>query len=133
VHLSLDPPTADELKRLYDGTGWGDRPVAVFAAALAGSWIVCTARDEAGTVLGVGRLIGDGALHAFVTELIVTEPARGNGIGARILARLVAESRARGVEDVQLFAARGRADFYRRHGFVARPDDGPGMELAPPG
>jgi GNAT superfamily N-acetyltransferase len=131
VHLSIEPPTARELKDLYDGTGWGDRPVEVFAAALSGSWVVCTARDTDGTVLGVGRLIGDGALHAFVTELIVALEARGQGIGAHILARLVAESRARGVEDVQLFAARGRTEFYRRNGFVPRPDDGPGMELAP--
>jgi hypothetical protein len=31
---------------------------------------------------------------------------------------------------VQLFSARGKRDFYERLGFVARPDDGPGMELS---
>ena len=77
----------------------------------------------------MGRLISDGALHAFVTELIVDEGARNAGVGARILARLVAESRARGVEDVQLFAADGRTAFYERNGFTARPASGPGMDV----
>ena len=81
----------------------------------------------------MGRLISDGALHAFVTELIVDEQARNTGLGARILARLVAESRARGVEDVQLFAAEGRAAFYERNGFAARPASAPGMDVLPVG
>jgi GNAT superfamily N-acetyltransferase len=130
VHLTLDPPTAAELQRLYVQTGWGDHPAATFEAALAGSWVVCTARDDDGAAVGIGRLIGDGALHAFVTELIVLDTLRGQGIGASILTRLVAEARARGVQDVQLFAAQGRTEFYRRHGFVPRPADAPGMGLA---
>lgn len=76
----------------------------------------------------MGRLISDGALHAFVTEMIVTEQARGAGIGAEILARLVDEARRLGIDDVQLFAARGRAAFYERHGFERRPESGPGMD-----
>lgn len=130
MDLSLTPPTAAQFKALYDQTGWADRPLEAFERALAGSWLVCAARDEAGDVVGMGRLLGDGALHAFVTELIVREDARGAGIGARILDTLVAAARERGVDDVQLFAARGRAAFYERHGFERRPHDGPGMDLA---
>jgi GNAT superfamily N-acetyltransferase len=91
---------------------------------------VCAARDEAGRLVGIGRLISDGALHAFVTEMIAVPAARGAGVGGEIIDRLVAESRRRGVDDVQLFAARGRAEFYERHGFVRRPTDGPGMDLS---
>ena len=90
---------------------------------------MCVARDNLGAMVGLGRLISDGALHAFVAEMIVTEAERGSGIGAEILSRLVAEARRRGVEDVQLFAARGRAGFYERNGFVARPGDRPGMDV----
>jgi GNAT superfamily N-acetyltransferase len=133
VDLTLLPPTPQEFKHLYDQTGWGEVDLARFATALAGTWIVCCARDETGALVGMGRLLGDGALHAFVTELIVDEPARNAGLGARILACLVAESRARGVEDVQLFAADGRSAFYQRNGFVARPVGSPGMDVLPVG
>ncbi|MGN6409413.1 MAG: GNAT family N-acetyltransferase [Curtobacterium sp.] len=129
MDYSFSAPTAMEFKALYDETGWADWTLDHFERALSGSWVVCTVRDDAGRLIGMGRLISDGALHAFVTEMIVTEQARGAGIGAEVLARLVDEARRRGVNDVQLFAANGRAAFYERHGFERRPDGGPGMDV----
>lgn len=130
MEYSFALPTATEFKALYDETGWADWDVDRFESALSGSWVVCAARDDDGRLVGMGRLISDGALHAFVTEMIVTEGARGAGVGGQVLARLVDEARRRGVDDVQLFAARGRAAFYERHGFERRPDSGPGMDVA---
>ncbi|MEV8241404.1 GNAT family N-acetyltransferase [Microbacterium testaceum] len=130
MRYSLEAPTAAEFAALYAETGWGEWPLDTFERALSGSWAVCAARADDGALVGVGRLISDGALHAFVTEMIVAAGARGGGVGAEILRRLVAEARRRGVHDVQLFAARGRAAFYERNGFVPRPADGPGMDLA---
>ena len=128
--LTLTPPSAAEFKALYDQTGWAEFPEATFADALAGSWVVCTARDENGTLLGMGRLISDGVLHAFVTEMLVADRSRGQGTGARILEEFVRASKARGVEDIQLFAAQDRAAFYERNGFRRRPDRAPGMDIA---
>lgn len=130
MQFSIATPTAAEFAALYLETGWGEWPLETFERALAGSWVVCVARDDDNRLVGLGRLISDGALHAFVTEMIVSERARGAGIGAEIVRRLVAEAHLRGVGDVQLFAARGRAAFYERNGFVRRPDDAPGMEWA---
>lgn len=130
MELSLVPPSAEEFKHLYDETGWGDFPLDTFASALAGSWIVCAARDSDGAVIGMGRLISDGALHAFVTEMLVSRSARGAGIGSRILRMLVDAASERGVDDVQLFAAHDRAEFYERHGFRRRPSTAPGMDLS---
>lgn len=95
--LSLSPPSAAEFTALYDETGWADFPLSKFESALAGSWIVSTARDSD---------------------------------GARILETLIAEAKARGVNDIQLFAARGRTGFSERNGFIRRPADGPGMDLS---
>ncbi len=130
MRYSFEPPTTTEFATLYAETGWGEWPPDTLERALAGSWVVCAARDDNGALVGMGRLISDGALHAFVTEMIVARAARGAGVGAEILRRLVAEAHRRGVRDVQLFAARGRAGFYERNGFVRRPPEGPGMDLA---
>lgn len=129
MNITLTAPSAEEFKALYDETGWGDFPLEKFETALSGTWIVCTARDAEGAVIGMGRLIGDGALHAFVTEMLVTRRVRGSGVGARILDMLVTAAREHGVDDVQLFAARDRAGFYERNGFSRRPVDAPGMDL----
>jgi hypothetical protein len=32
------------------------------------------------------------------------------------------------IRDIQLFCARGQRAFYEKRGFVARPDDAPGMQ-----
>lgn len=130
MQFAFAPPSAAEFRSLYDPTGWGQWDTERFERALAGSWLVCTVRDDVGRLVGMGRVISDGALHAFVTEMIVAEAAWGSGLGGEILRRLVEESRRRGVDDVQLFAARGRAGFYERNGFRRRPDDAPGMEAS---
>lgn len=124
------PPTVAEFAALRASTGWGPVSADQLERGLAGSWLVATARDEDGTAVGVGRLVSDGGLHALVTELIVAEHLRGRGIGAELLAMLVRAARKAGVAGVHLFAAEGRAPFYERHGFVARPASAPGMDLA---
>jgi hypothetical protein len=36
-----------------------------------------------------------------------------------------------GITDIQLFSAKGKSRFYEKHGFVARPSEGPGMQFCP--
>lgn len=133
MQISLTPPTPAEFSELFATTGWGSIDDATAARALEGSWIVCTARDENGVLHGVGRVISDGAMHAYVNEMMVRPGSRGQGIGSEIVSSLVAEVHRRGVGWIQLFAAEGRAPFYSRHGFAARPTTAPGMELNPHG
>jgi GNAT superfamily N-acetyltransferase len=128
VTYSFDVPRPEEFKALYDGTGWGENSLDVFERALHGSWLVASARQR-DTLIGMGRVISDGVLHAFVTEMIVHESMRGLGVGAELLRRIVERTVERGITDIQLFAAAGRQRFYERNGFVARPGNAPGMQL----
>lgn len=135
--LRHEAPKASDFKVLYDSTGWGspDRDVQDYARALAGSWrvVAAYASDAAGQprLVGVARLISDGVLHAYVNEMIVHPDAQGQGLGSRLLKELLALCHAAGITDIQLFSARGKRGFYERHGFVARPDEGPGMQYLP--
>ncbi len=63
--------------------------------------------------------------------MIVLPEAQGRGIGREILRRLLARCAAAGISDIQLFAARGKADFYAAQGFAVRPADAPGMQYRP--
>ncbi len=116
---------------LFESTGWNEGyqlSAERLYEAIRHSWFsVCA--YEADRLVGFGRVILDGVLHALIVDLIVRPDDQGHGIGGRILNELVARCQSHGVRDVQLFCAKGKVNFYAQHGFVDRPSDAPGMEL----
>jgi len=124
-------PSRTEYFKLFESTGWNEEyrlgEDELFAATRQ-SWCVVSAYDGE-QLVGFGRVMSDGTLHALIVDLIVLPSYQHRGIGRDILNRLVDRCRSDGIRDVQLFCARGKADFYRRCGFVERPADAPGMEL----
>lgn len=125
-------PTAEEFKALYDTTGWGSttRSPSYYQGALRGSWFTCSAYHS-GKLIGFARVISDGCLHAFITEMIVAPELQRKGIGSVLLSTALQACKSAGITDIQLFSAKGKSKFYERHGFVARPSDGPGMQFVP--
>jgi GNAT superfamily N-acetyltransferase len=81
--------------------------------------------------VGFARVISDGHLHAFITEMIVRPEFQGKGIGTALLSSVLEACLSAGITDIQLFSARGKSSFYEQHGFVARPTEGPGMQFVP--
>lgn len=130
IHYTGSLPSPDSFYALFQTTGWNDQyqlTAAELAKALQASWFVVCAYDGENLV-GFGRLMSDGVLHAMIYEMIVTPVYQGQGIGTQILHQLLARCQAAGVRDIQLFCARGKRPFYEKNGFVARPDDAPGMQ-----
>ena len=132
IRYTAAQPGAAAFQALYDTTGWTPqpRPVEVFEAALAGSWATCAAY-AGDQLVGFGRVISDGMLHAYLNEMIVAPDHQGLGIGRGILDRLVAHCLDHGVTDIQLFCAEGKEAFYRKGGFVPRGPGRPGMQYLP--
>jgi GNAT superfamily N-acetyltransferase len=131
IEYLAETPTADEFERLFRLSGWSeamDIPADRLAETLPYAWYSVCAR-RGGEIVGTGMVLGDGVLHALIVDVIVTPDMRGRGIGTEIMNRLIAHCRKERVLQVQLFSARGKRGFYEKLGFVARPDDGPGMEL----
>ena len=134
IEYRAELPTAAEFERLFRSSGWTeamDIPADRLAETLPHAWYSVCAR-RGGEIAGTGMVLGDGVLHALIVDVIVTPELRGLGIGTEIMQRLIARCREAQVFSVQLFSARGARGFYERLGFVARPDDGPGMELSVP-
>ena len=123
-------PEREKFWRLFQTTGWNDKyqlSPEELVQALQASWYVLSVFDDE-QLVGFGRLVSDGVLHAVIYELIVLPEYQGQGIGGKILEKLVEKCKESGVRDIQLFCARGKHEFYKKRGFVARPEDAPGMQ-----
>jgi len=83
--------------------------------------------------VGMGRIVGDGAVICYIQDLIVIPGYQRFGIGGNILDKLVKYVESITMEETEmmlgLMCAKGREGFYTKHGFTARPTEnlGPGM------
>ena len=130
IEIRSEIPATDQFWDLFQTTGWNEKyglSSDELMQALHSSWYVLSAY-EAKKLVGLGRLVSDGVLHAMVYELIVLPEYQGQGIGGQILEKLVKKCKDSGIRDIQLFCAVGKREFYEKRGFVARPDDAPGMQ-----
>jgi GNAT superfamily N-acetyltransferase len=132
IEFREDRPDRGRYLALFETTGWNEAYRAdgdELAEAVGKSWYAVAAYEE-DDLVGFGRIVSDGVLYAMIYDMIVRPSHQGRGIGTAILDRLVARCRKAGVREIQLFSARGKADFYRRRGFMERQLDGPGMRMA---
>lgn len=123
-------PGPEDFWKLFATTGWNDEyrlSAEALYAAITNSWhVISVYRDD--HLVGFGRVVSDGLLHAMIYDLIVDPEFQSVGIGAEVLKRLVESCKAANIRDIQLFSARGKREFYEKRGFRARADDSPGME-----
>lgn len=84
-------------------------------------------------VVGMGRMVGDGAVICYIQDLVVHPSYQRLGVGEGIMNKLVAYAESLRLPDTELMlclmCAKGRESFYTKYGFIPRPTDnlGPGM------
>jgi GNAT superfamily N-acetyltransferase len=130
IEYRAEIPDPQQFAALFETTGWNatyQATPAELTDMLAHTWYMLAAYDGA-RLVGFGRVVSDLVLHAMIYDMIVLPAYQGQGIGGEILDRLVEKCRQAGIRDIQLFCARGKRAFYENRGFVARPDDAPGMQ-----
>ena len=123
-------PPAKQFWDLFATTGWNEKYKATadeLAAANARSWYLISAYDG-DLLVGFGRVLSDGMMHAMIYDVIVLPEYQGRGIGTQIMDLLMRRCLSANIRDIQLFCAKGKREFYERFGFVVRPDDAPGMQ-----
>ena len=124
-------PQVHEYRRLLDSVGWTSALTVsddMFRSAADNSWQWVSVYDDR-RLVGMGRLVSDGALYALVCDMIVLPECQNRGIGSSILKMLTDKCAEHNMQRVWLFAAPGRSGFYRKNGFEARPGDAPGMQM----
>lgn len=86
VEVAVETPGIDEALALYDAVGWSayTRDPDSLAAALAGSAHVVTAR-RGGRLVGLARVISDGATIAYLQDVLVHPDLHRSGVGSALV------------------------------------------------
>lgn len=131
IEYSTALPTADEFFTLFSTTGWNEdynlSKIELFSC-LQNSYY-CVSAHYQNKLIGMGRMLSEGKAHAVIFDVIVSPEFRNQKIGSQIMKLLIDKCRQDQIRDVQLFCAKGKAEFYKKLGFQIRSSEAPGMEI----
>ena len=134
IQYKTDLPDLNQYFLLFNSAGWNEDYKLTkeeLYSTLKKSYYNVPVYDNE-KLIGFGRVISDGVLHAMIHEMIVLPEYQGTSIGREILNMLVKECLKNNIRDIQLFCAKGKRKFYEKYGFGARSEEEPGMELLKP-
>jgi GNAT superfamily N-acetyltransferase len=114
-------PTIAEHRAMFKAVGWTLYAPAAAEISLRNS-LFSVVVERAGTVIGMGRIIGDGGKFFYIQDVAVLPQLQGQGIGTLIMDRLIGwiETHAPHEPFVGLFSTQVEQEFYRRYGFDER-------------
>ena len=130
IEVSKLKPTPEEFTMLRSKVGWGETDLQLASLAIEHSLFHVTARENS-KLIGMGRVVGDGALFFYIQDLVVDPDYQRKGIGDLLMEQIeqyLSENTAKGAT-VGLFAAQGKEAFYSRYGYVERTGDPLGLAM----
>ena len=126
--IAAEVPSLEEATALYDAVGWSaytDDP-ATLERSLAGSAHVVTAR-RGGELLGIARVIGDGATITYLQDVLVRPEEHRTGLGRRLVGAVFAPFAHVRQQVLLTDAEPGQRAFYEALGFTEVHDHDPAL------
>ncbi len=110
-------PTITEYTFLCESVGWGH--VINFDAAIHGleqSTTGVVVLNEESKAIGMGRIVGDGAIYFYIQDIVVTPEYQKRGIGTEILHTLFEYVKKEAPEKsfIGLFSVPNAIKFYKK-------------------
>lgn len=121
--LKLDSPSVEDFLTLRTKVGWGDLDVNIAEKSLKNSLFHVIIRND-GQLVGMGRVVGDGAMYFYIQDVVVDPSYQKQGIGAALMAKIedyLSNATNQG-STIGLLAAQGKEAFYSRYGYTLRPN-----------
>ena len=119
----------EEFNYLYDTVGWGHYDNQISKKALENT-IYSVSIYEDNTIIGYGRIIGDGICFLYIQDIMVVPEYQSKKIGTTIMNKLLEKIETIKKENpslrVYLGATKGKEEFYKKLGFVTRKEYGLG-------
>lgn len=119
-----ESPTVEEFIELRRRVGWGETDVLMAKKSIANSLFHVVVRAQ-GTLVGMGRVVGDGAMYFYIQDVVVSPEHQNQGIGQLLMDRIEAYLSTAAVKGatIGLLAAKGKEGFYSRYAYMLRPNE----------
>ena len=128
MKIEYRSPTFSEYKKLRGLVGWWETDENATDMALKNSLFSAVAVEH-DTIIGFGRIIGDGGLYFYIQDLIIHPEFQNKGFGKSLMKELMGyiTVNAKSGAFVGLMAAKGLEKYYEPFGFKPRDENAPGM------
>jgi ribosomal protein S18 acetylase RimI-like enzyme len=122
--IKHERPTTIAFIGLRSAIGWGETDAAMVEASLANSLFHVTIYQE-NKLIGMGRVVGDGAMYFYVQDVVVDPHYQGQGIGNSLMHEIEGylSKTAKPGSTIGLLAAKGKEGFYQNFGYQQRPNE----------
>ena len=126
--------TAEEYLEMRTSVGWSIFPLEQAANGLEHTSHTCCFRKE-GMPIGLVRLLWDHGYVVYIADVIVHPDFQGHGLGRDLMNYAMDYIKSKLKPGwrimINLQAAKGKEGFYKKFGFIERPNEnfGPGMHL----
>ena len=130
VEIVPRSPTPEEFTAITAAVGFkAHDPQAIVLGLARSVFAVCAV--EGGEAIGCGRVLGDGALHFYLANVMVVPACQRRGIGTRLVAALCEMVRAVPYRNtlMEVSPLPGLEAFYGKFGFRASRRYAPCMHL----
>ncbi|MDP7593076.1 MAG: GNAT family N-acetyltransferase [Litorilituus sp.] len=121
--IKLARPTAADFISLRANVGWQSGSIAMVEMSLNNSLFHITVYEQK-KLVGMGRVVGDGAMYFYVQDVVVDPQSQTLGIGALLMDKIEAflSVVAKEGATIALLAAKDKEAFYRRYHYIERPN-----------
>ena len=121
--INSESPSVDEFLSLRSLIGWGEMDIDLASTSLKNSLFHVTVR-ESNRLIGMGRVVGDGAMYFYIQDVIVNPQYQNAGIGSVLMANIenYLSANAKKGATIGLLAAKGKEGFYSRYDYIERPN-----------
>ena len=126
--------TAEDFNKLRKSVGWTEISARRAKTGIDNSAFIVAAICEGKTV-GMARVVSDGGYIALIVDVIVLPEYQGKGIGKTMMNMVMQYINNSIISGegifVNLMAAKDKEPFYKKFGFIERPNEkyGAGMTL----
>ena len=126
-------PPLDDYLGLRQRAGLSPKTRPQGEAAIRGGWAAVHVVADDGSVVGMGRVIGDGGWYFHIVDMAVLPEHQRRGLGDAVLTWLVTRIRRYAPPDpyITLLADEPGRRLYEQHGFVPTAPECIGMRLGP--
>ena len=132
-YLSLEKPKPLDYLKLRKSCGFGEVTMEQSKESLSNSLFFVSILYS-NKLVGFGRVVGDGTLFFYISDVLVSPEMAGKGIGGMLMKEIVSylQKKANSLSTIAVIAFRDKESFYQKYGFELCPNEHFGAGLIYP-